>query len=86
MPFAKLVSGPASQREGAKGGAAAGAHTLVIGKMEWLAFVRECKLSSKKLGHERTLRQLTLTPGPSAYATFPEFLAAVVKLSFWRAK
>ena len=29
--------------------------------------------------------QLTLGAGPSAVATFPEFLAALEKLSFWRA-
>ena len=79
-----LTSGPLSQRGAAKG-AGASAHTLVMGKMEWLGFVKECKLFSKKLGNERTLRQLATTGSGAAFATFPEFLAAVVKLSFWRA-
>ena len=59
--------------------------TLVLGKMEWIAFVKECKLFSKKLGNERTMRQLTLNPSPGALVSFPEFLAALVKLAFWRA-
>ena len=77
-----LTSGPLSHRSNSTG---ASSQVLTIGKMEWLGFVKECKLYSKKLGNERTLRQLTLAPGPAALATFPEFLAAIVKLSFWRA-
>ena len=72
------------------GGAAANAwhlasSTLVLGKLEWVGLVKECKLWSKKLGSERTLRQLTRSPAPGATVTFPEFLAGLVKLSFWRA-
>ena len=37
------------------------------------------------MGNERTLRQLTIATGPAAFATFAEFLAGLVKLSFWRA-
>ena len=36
-------------------------------------------------GNERTMRQLTITAGPTAFASFGQFLAALVKLSFWRA-
>lgn len=36
-------------------------------------------------GNERTMRQLTIAAGPSAFASFGLFLAALVKLSFWRA-
>jgi hypothetical protein len=36
-------------------------------------------------GNERTMRQLTIAAGPSAFASFGQFLAALVKLSFWRA-
>ena len=57
-----LTSGPLSSR-GSANGAGAASHTLVMGKMEWLGFVKECKLFSKKLGNERTLHQLSMTAG-----------------------
>lgn len=74
-----------SSSSNAPEGSAPISRSLVLGKMEWLSFIKECKLYSKKLGNERSLRQLTMAPGPAAFATFPEFLAGVVKLSFWRA-
>ena len=75
-----LTSSP--DGKSASGGAA---NALVIGRLEWLTFVKECKLFSKKLGNDRTQRQLTISQAQAATATFPEFLAAIVKLSFWRA-
>ena len=36
-------------------------------------------------GNERTMRQLTIAAGPTAFASFGQVLAALVKLSFWRA-